>query len=665
MKPRFRIRALDLMVILGIVGYAGYRGMDGAARTRAPSSDFAQQVNLDPLYHTAVQGDGRLRSFESHAKTYMGYVTGSKSVAGQSQGFTYLDLMFRPEAYADADLIYIKNKEVRRQILDALTANPQADGERRDSVFSSGLFPRAFLTNPSVESLLQRLGQDLIRTSKVVDSINSALAVSDPRFLVQNLRVVAPPDGATDKPWLSFAEIAGANGAPQDSTHAGMTSTPPAIPGLDPQMQNQLVKAWNDLRAAWQKQDVAGANEQINRLASLLPTISPVLYPSTGRLAMESWYFRYQSMTWVWLLYLASVIPLLMSVIYHWGWARKAGLVTFAIAFAAHTASVGIRWYISGRWPNANMFEAVTTAAWFGGVAAFILERLTRRTVFRNIFALGSAMVSMAALMAAYFMPAELDSAISNKMAALNDVWLYIHTNVIIWSYAVIGLACVPAGLLLRHRWCRAWDEGAIPKPRLLLLPVAIAVLNYTAYVLLMSAISPEHYGLARRELLGSVGAFWGSLVIVAMEIMAARAKSRGGARIERSASGGASALLRGGTGGPGGTASFLRAEQPSASQIFDGATMVLVELSFIMLWTGIIMGAIWADHSWGRPWGWDPKEVFALNTFLIFLVLIHVRLKVRDKGFWTAVLAVFGFEVMMFNWIVVNFVISGLHSYA
>ena len=119
--------------------------------------------------------------------------------------------------------------------------------------------------------------------------------------------------------------------------------------------------------------------------------------------------------------------------------------------------------------------------------------------------------------------------------------------------------------------------------------------------------------------------------------------------------------MILGGSSG----SSFLRQEKPTAGQVFDGATMVLVELSFIMLWTGLVMGAIWADHSWGRPWGWDPKEVFALNTFIIFLVLIHVRLKVRDKAFWTAILAVVGFEVMMFNWIVVNFVISGLHSYA
>jgi len=652
------------MVILGIVAYAGYSEFNRPPKTTAPASDFARQVNLDPLYHTAVQADGRLRSFESHAKTYMGYVAGPVSVGGQSNGFTYLDLMFQPDNYADADLIYVKNKDVRRQILDALVDDPKADVARRDTIFKSGLFPRSLFAEPAVESLLQRLGQDLIRTSKVVDSINSALTVSDPRFLLQNLRIVAPPDGATDKPWLSMGEIAEAAAAPADSMHAGVAPTQKAISGLDAQMQSQLVGAWNALQAAWQKHDAVGVNEQIAKFASLLPTISPALYPSTGRLAMESWYFRYQSMTWVWLLYLASVIPLLMSVIYRWDWAHKVGLVTFAIAFVAHTASVAIRWYISGRWPNANMFEAVTTSAWFGGVAALVLERLTRRTAFRNIFALGSAIVSMAALMAAYFLPAQLDSAINNKMAALNDIWLYIHTNMIIWSYAVIGLACVPAVLLLRNRWCKAWDSGSIPKARLLLLPLAVVVLNYTAYTLLMSAISPEHYGFTRPELYASVLEFWASLVIVATEAMSAKTRSTGGVGIERAASGGASALL-GGVVGTSGKSAFLRPENPSASQVFDGATMVLVELSFIMLWTGIIMGAIWADHSWGRPWGWDPKEVFALNTFLIFLVLIHVRLKVRDKGFWTAVLAVFGFEVMMFNWIVVNFVISGLHSYA
>ena len=113
-----------------------------------------------------------------------------------------------------------------------------------------------------------------------------------------------------------------------------------------------------------------------------------------------------------------------------------------------------------------------------------------------------------------------------------------------------------------------------------------------------------------------------------------------------------------------GGEAALLD-QRTSFGAVLDGTTMILVELSFILLWAGLVMGAIWADHSWGRPWGWDPKEVFALNTFLIYAILIHVRWKSPDKGFWTAVLAVIGCAVMLFNWIVINFTISGLHSYA
>ncbi len=650
-----------MLVVAAIAAYGGYRAMNRAPRMSDGPSTFAQQVQLDPLYKTAVQADGRLRSFESHAKTYMGMVSGSRSIHGQTNGFTYLDLMFRPESYAGTELIYVKNKEVRIQILDALKGQPDLDPSRRDRIFKSGLFPRKMMTEPAVAMLLQKLGQDLIRTSKSVDAINQAYGVSDSRFLLDNLRLIPPPGGELTTPWSPMTDVVATPRAPRDSVHAGLSAPAPGVPCLAEEVQKTLADAWSGLQAAWRAEDVSGVNDQIARLTALLPAIAPQLYPSAGRLGMESWYFRYQSMTWVWLIYLASVVPLLMSIIYKWDRARTIGMVLFIIAFLAQTVSVAIRWYISGRWPNSNMFEAVTTSAWFGGVAAIILERLTRRTPFRNVFALGSAVVSMAALMAAYFLPAQLDSAINNKMAALNDVWLYIHTNVIIWSYAVIGLACVPALLLLRHRWCLAWDHGAISKLRLLILPLALGILNYTAYLLLMHAIDQAGFGLSGRSLIGVAGAFWGSLLIVLMEAMGARARAHTGGAVERSATGGASSLILGQSS----RTSFLRQERPTAGQVFDGATMVLVELSFIMLWTGLVMGAIWADHSWGRPWGWDPKEVFALNTFIIFLVLIHVRLKVRDKAFWTAILAVVGFEVMMFNWIVVNFVISGLHSYA
>jgi len=567
--------------------------------------------------------------------------------------------MFRPQRYADVPLVHVKNKLVREQILMAMREDPSLDEARAGDVRKVGLFSRDLLNQPAVTALLQRLGQDLIRTAKPVDAIQSALAVSHPRFLEENLRLIAPPTGDTTKAWLSMPELM-TSGAPADDAHADLATTR-FIPGLDPALQKSIMDTWSTLRTAWVAESVSGVNEAISKLAHLLPTVAPTIYPSTGRLGMESWYFRTRSMTWVWLFYLASVIPLLMSIIYKWDGARKIGMLLFFVAFALQTASIGIRWYISGRWPNSNMFEAVTTSAWMGGVMALILERITRKTAFRNLFALASAVMSMLALMAAYFLPADLDSAVNNKMAALNDVWLYIHTNMIIWSYAVIGLACIPALLFLRHRWCDLWDTGVIPKFRLWLLPIALGVLNYTGYLLIMHMIDSANRGLSGSTYWAAGGAFWGSLMVVILEALNARARRREGVQVERGAVGGASAIIMGSPGAGG----FLQPERPTATQVYDGATMVLVELSFIMLWTGIVMGAVWADHSWGRPWGWDPKEVFALNTFLIFLVLIHVRLKVRDKAFWTAVLAVVGFEVMMFNWIVVNFVISGLHSYA
>jgi cytochrome c-type biogenesis protein CcsB len=215
------------------------------------------------------------------------------------------------------------------------------------------------------------------------------------------------------------------------------------------------------------------------------------------------------------------------------------------------------------------------------------IEWFVRRTAMYSVFALGGAVSAMVALMAAHFLPAQLNPNISNMMPVLHDVWLYIHTNVIIFSYVLIFMAAVSGALYIAHR------------------------------------------------------AFGGAPAF---------------ARV-----GGAGSLIVAGNHGE----ERMAVGRASLGEILDGVTMVLMELSFVLLWAGIVMGAIWADHSWGRPWGWDPKEVFALNTFIVFAVLVHVRLKAKDKGMWTAVLALIGAIVMLFNWIVINFVITGLHSYA
>ncbi|MGV3488957.1 MAG: c-type cytochrome biogenesis protein CcsB [Tuberibacillus sp.] len=79
----------------------------------------------------------------------------------------------------------------------------------------------------------------------------------------------------------------------------------------------------------------------------------------------------------------------------------------------------------------------------------------------------------------------------------------------------------------------------------------------------------------------------------------------------------------------------------------------------------GLIFAAIWAQEAWGRFWGWDPKEVWALITFFFYAAYLHFRLSRGWEGEKAAWLSVIGFVIIMFNLIFVNLVIAGLHSYA
>jgi ABC-type transport system involved in cytochrome c biogenesis permease subunit len=90
------------------------------------------------------------------------------------------------------------------------------------------------------------------------------------------------------------------------------------------------------------------------------------------------------------------------------------------------------------------------------------------------------------------------------------------------------------------------------------------------------------------------------------------------------------------------------------------------VPLAVWTLGVGIALGAVWAEFAWNRWWGWDRKETWALLTWGVFLATWHVRLRCpRSCGLITACLCLLGAGAMLFNWIVVNYLLTGLHSYA
>ena len=90
-----------------------------------------------------------------------------------------------------------------------------------------------------------------------------------------------------------------------------------------------------------------------------------------------------------------------------------------------------------------------------------------------------------------------------------------------------------------------------------------------------------------------------------------------------------------------------------------------VLQVGVLLLTTGIILGGIWAHFSWGRFWGWDPKETWALIALMCYVVPLHGRLVGWLKDFGMAVTSVVAFNAVLMAWYGVNFVLgTGLHSY-
>ena len=102
----------------------------------------------------------------------------------------------------------------------------------------------------------------------------------------------------------------------------------------------------------------------------------------------------------------------------------------------------------------------------------------------------------------------------------------------------------------------------------------------------------------------------------------------------------------------------------PDASRL-EWFNYQMVLFGFLWLSVGIITGAVWANSAWGTYWSWDPKETWSLITWLIYAAVLHARNLKGWKGEKTAWLSIIGFGCVLFTYFGVNFLLSGLHSYA
>ncbi|MGH3837373.1 MAG: c-type cytochrome biogenesis protein CcsB [Pseudonocardiaceae bacterium] len=202
---------------------------------------------------------------------------------------------------------------------------------------------------------------------------------------------------------------------------------------------------------------------------------------------------------------------------------------------------------------------------------------------------------------------------------------------------SAICLVAVIAWLVVLYR-----QRGVAALPRLggfVLLPVV--VLMFLGGTVLYAQAAP---------LIPALNSYW-----IAIHVSAAAIAS--GILL---VSGVASVLYLTGTG----AGSRIAARLPSTATLDRLAYRTAVVA--LPIWTfAVITGAIWAEAAWGRYWGWDPKETFALVAWVVYAGYLHARATAGWRGSRAAWINVVGFAVMLFNLFFVNIVIAGFHSYA
>ncbi len=352
-----------------------------------------------------------------------------------------------------------------------------------------------------------------------------------------------------------------------------------------------------------------------------------------------------------------------------WG---KLGIAVSIIGFLFHLGYFITRWIASGHIPNSNLFEYMTLFSMAIVLAFIVIHFMYQLNV------LGVIAMPVALLLIAYASVFPRD--IQPLIPALQSNWLILHVSTVALAQGVLAISFV-AGLLYL---LRSVNQSEKSKQTFWLEVVLYSVLSVIAFILLTFGFRiagyetvfhyidrdgfeaeyvyelPALIGPNEGEIVS--GKAFGPLISVPAIIDAGQLNTVIWSLLAGLA---LYLLLR----------LLLRKRIAAAIQpAFKNINLDLVdEISFraiaigfpLFSLGGLVFAMIWAQIAWTRFWGWDPKEVWALITFLFYAAYLHLRLSKGWHGTKSAWLAVIGFVIIIFNLVVVNLILVGLHSYA
>ncbi|MEG0260382.1 MAG: c-type cytochrome biogenesis protein CcsB [Lysinibacillus sp.] len=353
----------------------------------------------------------------------------------------------------------------------------------------------------------------------------------------------------------------------------------------------------------------------------------------------------------------------------------KWGKVAIAVTIIGFVAQLGYfitRWIHTGHAPVSNMFEFTTAFGMFI-VASFILIYFIYR-----VTALGLIALPIALLIIGY--AAMFPTEVSPLVPSLNSHWLTIHVITAALGQSILAISTV-AGLLYL---LKAVDMTKKSKERFWLEAVMYCVVVVIGFIAITSTFNAMDYEAKYQYIDKEDKArviTYNLPPVLGMHQYEAQTEGIMEPLVEMPALINAKKLTTVIWSVLVGSILYILIRlitrrrisamlQPLVKkvnlQLLDEISYRSVLIGFPVFTLGaLIFAMIWAQIAWSRFWGWDPKEVWALITFLFYAAFLHLRLSKGWEGRRSAWLAIIGIGIILFNLIAVNLILAGLHSYA
>lgn len=318
----------------------------------------------------------------------------------------------------------------------------------------------------------------------------------------------------------------------------------------------------------------------------------------------------------------ASFAVLFVTMLAYWAGAAfpklpylaVVGTTGMAIANLCIAALLGARWIEGGYFPLSNLYESLFFIAWGITAIHFLAENMSRS----NLVGVVTAPVAMGiCAFAALSLPDQMQ--ISEPLVpALKSNWLMMHVSVMLLSYATLMV-------------------GAM-------LAIAFLVVTRGQEIELKgSSVGTGGFRDSRYRL---------------------RKAGEEQVDISQNSGGGTAVMTAPAASMTGAATATLTPQRLTLADTLDNISYRMIGLGFPLLTIGIIAGAVWANEAWGSYWSWDPKETWAMITWLVFAAYLHARITKGWQGRKPALLAASGFVVVWICYLGVNLLGSGLHSY-